>query len=177
MPIDISRKDLYERVWAEPIQKLSKEYGLSDVGLAKACRRYNIPIPPRGYWAKKQAGKRVSRPTLPPEGRKGYGDQVRLPGPSPTRPVEPVEDPPPAHPLIAAEADPANAISVPEDLRVRHPLLRSTREYWRMVGRPNFSWSARCRLISTSTSVARHKRGRSACYRPFSPPWNAEDIT
>ena len=49
MPIVISRKDLYERVWAEPIQKLSKEYGLSDVGLAKVCRRYNIPIPPRGY--------------------------------------------------------------------------------------------------------------------------------
>ena len=138
MSINMSRQELYERVWSEPIQKLSKEYGLSDVGLAKACRRYNIPIPPRGYWAKKQAGKRVSRPALPPEGRKEYGDQVRLSGPSPTRPVEPVEDPPPAHPLIAAEADPANAISVPEDLRVRHPLLRSTREYWRMVGRPNF---------------------------------------
>ena len=61
MSIAISRKDLYERVWAEPIQKVSKDYGLSDVGLAKICRRYNIPIPPpRGYWAKKQAGKRVS---------------------------------------------------------------------------------------------------------------------
>lgn len=143
MAIDISRQELYERVWAEPIQKLSKEYGLSDVGLAKACHRYNIPIPPRGYWAKKQAGKRVSRPALAPEGRKGYGDQVRFAGPSSTRPVELVEVPPPAHPLIAAEADPANAISVPEDLRVRHPLLRSTREYWRMVGRPNFSWSTR----------------------------------
>ena len=64
MPIDISRRDLYERVWAEPIQKLSKEYGLSDVGLAKVCHRHNIPVPPRGYWAKKQAGKRVSRPSL-----------------------------------------------------------------------------------------------------------------
>jgi hypothetical protein len=65
MPIEISREDLYERVWSEPIQKLSKEYGLSDVGLAKTCRRFNIPIPPRGYWAKKQAGHRVSKPSLP----------------------------------------------------------------------------------------------------------------
>jgi hypothetical protein len=32
MPIVITRKHLYERVWVEPIQKLSKEYGLSDVG-------------------------------------------------------------------------------------------------------------------------------------------------
>jgi hypothetical protein len=85
MSMAISRKDLYERVWAEPIQKVSKDYGLSDVGLAKICCRHNIPIPPRGYWAKKQAGKRVSQPGLPPEGRKGNGDQVRLPGPSSSR--------------------------------------------------------------------------------------------
>ena len=141
MPIDISREDLYERVWAEPIQKLSKDYGLSDVGLAKVCRRYNIPIPPRGYWAKKRAGKRVSKQALPPEGRKGYGDRVRLPSPSAAKPAEPAAASPPPHPLIAAEADPSNAISVSEDLRIRHRLLRSTREYWRMVGRPNFSWS------------------------------------
>ena len=82
MPIVITRKDLYERVWAEPIQKLSKEYGLSDVGLAKVCRRYDIPIPPRGHWAKKQAGKRVAQPPLPPQGAHGYGDQIRLAGPS-----------------------------------------------------------------------------------------------
>ena len=48
MAIVITRTELYERVWAEPIRKLSKEYGLSDVGLAKVCRRYDIPIPPRG---------------------------------------------------------------------------------------------------------------------------------
>src|SRR5262245_66546439 len=93
MSIQITRRDLFERVWAEPIQKLSKEYGLSDVGLAKVCRRYDIPIPPRGYWAKKQAGKRVSKPALPPEAPKGYGDRVRLPGPSATKVVEPVTVP------------------------------------------------------------------------------------
>lgn len=69
MPVAVSRKDLYEHVWADPIQKLSKEYGLSDVGLVKSCHRYNIPVPPRGYWAKQQAGKRVSKPSLPTEGR------------------------------------------------------------------------------------------------------------
>ena len=48
MPIDLPRQVLYDRVWAEPIHKLSSEFGLSDVGLAKLCRRYNIPVPPRG---------------------------------------------------------------------------------------------------------------------------------
>ena len=139
MPIVISRKDLYERVWAEPIQKLSKEYGLSDVGLAKVCRRYDIPIPPRGYWAKKQAGKRVAQPPLPPQGPQGYGDQIRLAGPS-ARPVPPAVAPEPPHPLIAAESDPENEISVPDDLRIRHSLLRSTREYWRIIRRSNHRW-------------------------------------
>lgn len=141
MPIEISRKDLYERVWAEPIQKLSREYGLSDVGLAKICHRYNIPVPPRGYWAKLQAGKRVSKPSLPPEGPKGYGDEIRLSGPR-AQPPDPVALPAP-HPLIAAESDPSNTISVPEDLRIRHELLRSTREHWRIVQRPNFHWDVK----------------------------------
>jgi len=138
MPIEISREELYERVWAEPIQKLSKEYGLSDVGLAKTCRRYNIPIPRRGYWAKKQAGHRVHKPSLPAAATALKGT-IRFAGPS-ARVAKPVPEPPPAHPLIAAESDPTNTITVPEDLRVRHPLLQSTREHWRIIGRPNFHW-------------------------------------
>lgn len=43
--------------------KLSKELGISDVGLAKACRRNGIPVPPRGHWAKLAAGK--ASPQLP----------------------------------------------------------------------------------------------------------------
>jgi hypothetical protein len=32
------------------MQKLGWEFGISDVGLAKLCRRYEIPVPGRGYW-------------------------------------------------------------------------------------------------------------------------------
>jgi hypothetical protein len=57
------REKLYREVWAEAIQHVSKRYGLSDTGLAKICERLLIPRPPRGYWAKKAAGKAV--PPLP----------------------------------------------------------------------------------------------------------------
>lgn len=43
MSIVLTRKELYDRVWSEPMQRLSKEFGLSDVGLAKTCGRYAIP--------------------------------------------------------------------------------------------------------------------------------------
>jgi len=62
----IDRKELYKKVWETPITRLSKEYGLSDVGFAKICKKYNIPRPPRGYWARKTAGYRVKRLPLPP---------------------------------------------------------------------------------------------------------------
>jgi hypothetical protein len=60
------REELYEKVWAQPIQKLAKEYRVSDVALAKACKRRRVPVPGRGYWAKKAAGKAV--PNRPPLG-------------------------------------------------------------------------------------------------------------
>jgi hypothetical protein len=60
------RQKLYEEIWSEPIQHVAKKYGVSDVGLAKVCRKLDIPRPGRGYWAIKAAGKPVPRqPTLP----------------------------------------------------------------------------------------------------------------
>jgi hypothetical protein len=55
------REQLYELVWREPISKLAKRLGVSDVGLAKACRRAIIPLPGIGHWAKVQHGKKVKR--------------------------------------------------------------------------------------------------------------------
>lgn len=60
----LSREELYERVWSTPVSILAEEWGLSDRGLSKACRKLKIPVPPRGYWAKVEAGKRVRRAKL-----------------------------------------------------------------------------------------------------------------
>jgi len=52
----LTREELYAQVWAEPMSKLAKRYGLSDRGLAKTCARMGIPVPGRGYWARVQSG-------------------------------------------------------------------------------------------------------------------------
>lgn len=54
---DFPLRPLYSRVWSTPMSKLARELDISDVGLAKACRRHSIPRPPRGYWARLAAGK------------------------------------------------------------------------------------------------------------------------
>jgi hypothetical protein len=47
--IHLSHLELYDRVWARPLRDVAQDLGLSDVGLAKLCRRSGIPLPPRGF--------------------------------------------------------------------------------------------------------------------------------
>jgi hypothetical protein len=47
--IRFTREQLYEKVWSKPMSSLAKEWGISDVGLAKICKRYNIPRPGMGH--------------------------------------------------------------------------------------------------------------------------------
>jgi hypothetical protein len=63
--IHLTRSELFERVWSEPVEKLAKEWGLSGRGLGKACAKMRIPVPPRGFWAKTEHGHTVLRPRLP----------------------------------------------------------------------------------------------------------------
>lgn len=78
-----NRDSLYEEVWATPMKTLAKKYGISNVGLAKVCRKLTIPMPGRGYWAKVEAGQQIKREPLPP-----LKERIRLQKPSP-RPEPP----------------------------------------------------------------------------------------
>ena len=60
----VQREVLYDQVWAQPMTKLAKEYGISDVALAKICKKLNIPYPWRGYWRRKETGRAVKQLTL-----------------------------------------------------------------------------------------------------------------
>jgi hypothetical protein len=63
-PLSVSREDLYELVWSKSMRELAKDFGISDVALAKRCRRLGIPVPGRGYWARVDAGQQLHRPRL-----------------------------------------------------------------------------------------------------------------
>lgn len=132
--IVITREELYEQVWSEPLQTIAPRFGMSDVALAKNCRKMDIPLPGRGYWAKKAAGKSLSRDSLPkhppnstrqtltvdPEGNKRSEPTIR----------ESVAEPAPLAAAVAAqaefEANPRNRILVPATLRGPHKLVQKT---------------------------------------------------
>jgi hypothetical protein len=128
--IVLTREELYDRVWSTPMQKLASEFGLSDVGLAKVCKRHNIPRPSRGYWAKLECGKKVHKFPLF-QAKDASLSRIHFRRTSARE--EPKEEPPLAiHPdiaaLISAELDPANKIEVPLDLRGANPIIAATRE-------------------------------------------------
>jgi hypothetical protein len=76
------REKLYEEVWKEPVLVVANRYGVSNVALAKACRKLAVPLPPRGYWARVRAGRKAPpRPPLPPyESPSGIKTTSRVPG-------------------------------------------------------------------------------------------------
>jgi hypothetical protein len=59
------RASLYDQVWSRPVQEVAKGYRISGVRLGTVCRTLNIPVPPRGYWARVRSGMAVTKPQLP----------------------------------------------------------------------------------------------------------------
>lgn len=118
--IKLSRDELYEKVWAQPVSVVAKEYGISDVGLAKMCRRLEVPIPGLGYWAKKQHGKPVEQVPLPPPPADTKLEVTintyRKVAPDPEQLEKATE-------IIDAEELEANEVTVPDVLTDPHPAV------------------------------------------------------
>lgn len=75
MAREFTRQAFYDLVWSKPITHVAKDFALSDVAVHKICRKHNIPTPPLGWWAKKQAGKAVEQTALPDA---GHGSSNRI---------------------------------------------------------------------------------------------------
>src|SRR5690606_36536361 len=107
----LTRQELYELVWAEAVSRVAERFSLSGAGLRKICLRNNIPLPPRGHWAKVAAGQKVTRPSLP-EPREA-GRRVQMPesreGPA-SQPKQVLDELPPVAQRRRFEADPKNRV-------------------------------------------------------------------
>jgi len=61
----VSREELYELVWAQPMLKVAKQLGVFSSYMARVCTAMNVPRPERGYWARLQFGQTMRKPALP----------------------------------------------------------------------------------------------------------------
>jgi len=155
----LSRQVLYDLVWSTPLKQLCERFGISDVALKKTCAKADIPTPERGYWARKEAGKKVQQIALPPRapgmdddvvvgggiyGRHSTWTNEELLGPMPLVPefseaLESVRE-------RAVKA--IGKVVVPRELRVVHPaidrLLRADeqRRQKQLETGSSFSWNS-----------------------------------
>ncbi|HZP88572.1 MAG TPA: hypothetical protein VFB54_17305 [Burkholderiales bacterium] len=129
----ISRQALYALVWSQPIKTAAGQFKVSDVALAKACRKANIPVPPRGYWARLAAGQKPSKVPLPKRAL-AQPDEVRIGGSrfdyrAPTEEEILASDPKP--PVFEESMEEVRAqverrvrkVTAPRDLRQGHRLV------------------------------------------------------
>ncbi|WFU61238.1 hypothetical protein [Bradyrhizobium brasilense] len=115
----VTREELYRMVWDKPMIRLAEELGISGNGLAKVCDRLDVPYPPRGHWAKKEAGKPVVTLKLPPR-RDG------IPNAADIHPTPPKPAPSPAAEQAAATvADRIRDVTVPESNDNLHPRVQA----------------------------------------------------
>jgi hypothetical protein len=116
--VTTTRSQLFREIWAEPVRTVAGRYHISDVALAKLCRRNRIPLPPRGYWAKVRAGQRPNLPRLSPLDP-DQAAQITIRGNA--KPSELVGDQ--TAQLIEAEKLQEKQIEVSEQLTAPHPLV------------------------------------------------------
>ncbi|MEA3213205.1 MAG: hypothetical protein QOE70_6262 [Chthoniobacter sp.] len=76
---EFTRQELHDLIWSTPASKLSADFGISDVAIAKRCRKLNVSPPPRGYWAKVEAGRKPRKPPLPPTPEELFEQAARQP--------------------------------------------------------------------------------------------------
>lgn len=118
------RTKLYGEVWAEPVIKVAKRYGISDVGLRKICKRLGVPLPPAGHWTKVRAGKSVRHPDLPPhQGETTYCSNRYV--------DDSTSEPPAPEPEVVVqqrtyESMPEHQIVVRDGLEAAHRFVRVT---------------------------------------------------
>jgi hypothetical protein len=63
----LTREELYDLVWKEPMLRIGERMGVSSSYVARVCTDLRVPRPPRGYWAQLEFGKvPPERPALSP---------------------------------------------------------------------------------------------------------------
>lgn len=126
--LELSRKGLYDLIWSKPLSKLTEEYALSNDGIKKICKQFDIPIPDRSYWAKLKFNKPVKKVELNPIF--GGVDKIILTIREEGNPIN-VDQTPLTVRTKEIENDPKAPLLVPDSITKPDVITIQTKEYWK----------------------------------------------
>ena len=124
--IKLTREELYRKIWEKPTTKVAAEFGISDVGLAKICRKMDVPKPPLGYWRRIETGAKIEPASLPKTTTETTEFVFLY--------VDVLDGSDKFHQEIQAMIDredlPENQIKIADDLENAHPLVKKTKQFY-----------------------------------------------
>jgi hypothetical protein len=118
--VRLTRQELYEKMWLRPAISLAEEFGISGRGLGKICSRFEIPVPPRAYWAKLAAGKHLTKAPLPTVKSDFPSEILIQPSPEGLAATLPEQ----VRAEVTTVLESRDQIQVPETLRSPHPIVK-----------------------------------------------------
>ena len=151
----VDRNTLYSQVWAQPMTKVAATYGITGTGLKKICDKLDVPVPPRGHWAKLAAGKKVVQAPLP-EAKPNAPTSYDL---APSQPKPRISDPEVEKARLKIEAM-RDSIVVHDTLRSPHPLVALTRDAFKGAERNDYGrmWPNGPKALDISVSPGSLRR-------------------
>ena len=126
--IELTRKQLYDLVWSIPISKLALKYALSNDGIKKICKQFEIPMPQNGFWLKLKYNKKVKIEKLNPVF--GGIDKIIMTIREEGNSIN-VDQTPLTIRTKEIENDPNAPLSVPETITKPDILTIQTKDYWK----------------------------------------------
>jgi len=125
--IELTRKELYDLVWSTSLSKLTQQYALSNDGIKKICKQFDIPMPDSGYWMKLKFNKKVIKEKFNPnfDGVDKIVFTIREEGNSIN-----VDQTPLTIRTKEIENDPNAPLIVPDKILKPDILTIQTKEYW-----------------------------------------------
>lgn len=126
--IELTRKELYDVVWSTPVSKLIQQYALSNDGIKKICKQFEIPMPEASYWMKLKFNKKINKPELNLDFV--HEDKIVLPVREKGNPIN-LDQTPLTIRTKEIENDPNAPLIVPDEIITPDILTIQTKEYWK----------------------------------------------
>ena len=124
---ELTRKELYDLVWSTSLSKLTQQYAISNDGIKKICKQFDIPMPDSGYWTKLKFNKKVNKEKFNPIF--GGVDKIVLTIREEGNPIN-VDQTPLTIRTKEIENDPKAPLIVPDKIVKPDILTIQTKEYW-----------------------------------------------
>jgi hypothetical protein len=124
---EVTREELYEIVWVTPLYKLAQQYALSNEGIKKICKEFDVPMPDGSYWSKLKYNKNYKKEKLNPlfDGEDKIVLAIREEG----NPIN-IDNTPLTIRTKEIEKDQKARLIVPEKLSKPDVLIQNTKSYY-----------------------------------------------